>query len=304
MKMVNILKLLVNFFAVSALLFPVVSYSATQSSYPTKTAPVAGDKALITDSADENKTKQATVSSLPISTAAQVALDGKANVTCFASESAFNACFGLDWQVGDSLGSATAADVAALFSGVGDYLKADGTRGTPASGEASSSGAVTSVSGRTGAVTLTHSDITDFTEAVAEIAGSGSATMIKARAYLNTATDSPANAIAKVLLDTESFDPNNFFDTATKRFTPNRSGYYQVNASVRTGATGNIDIHIYKNGVSVAYASFSGQYSGVISDLIYCNGTTDYIELYAYTSSARAYKVGASATYLSVFGPF
>lgn len=304
MKMVNILKLLVNFFAVSALLFPVVSYSATQSSYPTKTAPVAGDKALITDSADGNKTKQATVSSLPISTAAQVALDGKANVTCFASESAFNACFGLDWQVGDSLGSATAADVAALFSGVGDYLKADGTRGTPASGEASPSGAVTSVSGRTGAVTLTHADITDFTTAVEEIAGSGSATMIKARAYLNTATNSPNNATAKVPLDTESFDPNNFFDTATKRFTPNRSGYYQVNASVRTGTMGDIDIKIYKNGVSVAYASFFSQYSGVISDLIYCNGTTDYIELYAYTSSARAYTVGAAATYLSVFGPF
>ena len=38
---------------------------------------MAGDKALITDSADGNKTKQATVGSFPISTATQNALDGK-----------------------------------------------------------------------------------------------------------------------------------------------------------------------------------------------------------------------------------
>ena len=38
---------------------------------------MAGDKALITDSADGNKTKQATVGSFPISTATQTALDGK-----------------------------------------------------------------------------------------------------------------------------------------------------------------------------------------------------------------------------------
>ena len=34
----------------------------------------------------------------------------------------------------DNLGTATAAEVAALFSGTGDYLKADGTRGTPSGG--------------------------------------------------------------------------------------------------------------------------------------------------------------------------
>jgi hypothetical protein len=33
--------------------------------------------------------------------------------------------------VGDDLGDATSADVATLFSGSGDYLKSDGTRGTP-----------------------------------------------------------------------------------------------------------------------------------------------------------------------------
>ena len=77
MKMVNTLKRLVSIFVTIATLLPVAANSATQSSYPTKAAPVAGDKALITDSADGNKTKQATVGSMPISTATQSALDGK-----------------------------------------------------------------------------------------------------------------------------------------------------------------------------------------------------------------------------------
>ena len=77
MKMVNTLKRLISIFSIFATSLPVLSYSATQSSYPTKGIPVAGDKALITDSADGNKTKQATVGSFPISTATQTALDGK-----------------------------------------------------------------------------------------------------------------------------------------------------------------------------------------------------------------------------------
>ena len=61
----------------------------------------------------------------------------KANASCFASESAFNACFALDWPAGDDLGTATAAAVSALFSGSGEYLRADGTKGTPVGGGAS-----------------------------------------------------------------------------------------------------------------------------------------------------------------------
>jgi hypothetical protein len=56
---------------------------------------------------------------------------------------------------GDDLGSATAGDVSALFSGTGDYLRSDGTKGTP-----SGTGAVDSVFTRTGAVTATTGDYT------------------------------------------------------------------------------------------------------------------------------------------------
>ena len=48
-----------------------------QSALATKTAPVTGDKALIIDSADGNKSKNVTLGSLPVATAAQTALDLK-----------------------------------------------------------------------------------------------------------------------------------------------------------------------------------------------------------------------------------
>ena len=48
-----------------------------QSALPTKTTPVTGDKALIIDSADGNKSKNVTLGSLPISTATQTALNLK-----------------------------------------------------------------------------------------------------------------------------------------------------------------------------------------------------------------------------------
>lgn len=88
---------------------------------------MAGDKALITDSADGNKTKQATVGSLPISTATQTALDGKANASAFANQAAFTSAWG--WTPG---GISAWSDIQALISGTGDYIKYDGTRGTPA----------------------------------------------------------------------------------------------------------------------------------------------------------------------------
>ena len=48
-----------------------------QSALATKTTPVTGDKALIIDSADGNKSKNVTLGSLPLSTATQTALDLK-----------------------------------------------------------------------------------------------------------------------------------------------------------------------------------------------------------------------------------
>lgn len=101
----------------------------------------------------------------------------------------------------------------------------------------------------------------------------------------------------KVKLDTEEFDTNSNFDTATYRFTPTVAGYYQVNASALISYTSSapsiIQAAIYKNGTSYKAGYLGivnpGPYGNVaVSALIYFNGSTDYIELYAWSNSASA----------------
>lgn len=105
----------------------------------------------------------------------------------------------------------------------------------------------------------------------------------------------------KVTFDTEEFDTNNCF--FSNRFTPTVAGYYQINAKCLTAGTGtNLDkAAIYKNGV--AYKDYSIYATSAIfpnaylpiSALVYFNGTTDYIELYVYTSvSGRGFYGGST----------
>jgi len=97
----------------------------------------------------------------------------------------------------------------------------------------------------------------------------------------------------KVTLDAEEFDTNNFFDTSTSRFTPSVAGYYQFNFNIDTGGTSMSAALgvIYKNGLQakrtsgVFVAGMTEQYvSGAA--LIYMNGSTDYVELYAYIAAS------------------
>jgi hypothetical protein len=91
----------------------------------------------------------------------------------------------------------------------------------------------------------------------------------------------------KVTFDTEIFDTNNNFASST--FTPTVAGYYQINGTtdIYPSASGNrAAIRIYKNGSAFGYGNdiqISGQVEMgiVVSSLIYMNGTTDYLELYA-----------------------
>jgi hypothetical protein len=90
------------------------------------------------------------------------------------------------------------------------------------------------------------------------------------------------------------YDTNSCWSAANNRFTPTVAGYYDVNAGMAwgTGFTTNVDIiylYIVKNGnytytstsSMVEYTSVFSQYpSNTLSGLVYCNGTTDYIEIY------------------------
>ena len=126
------------------------------------------------------------------------------------------------------------------------------------------------------------------------IAGNGPAFS----AYAN-ATQNMTNAtFTLVALNTELFDTNNNFNNTTYTFTPTVAGYYQISATVMFATTGgnilsNCIASLFKNGAEfsrggaiVNTTATLGQTNCVASDLIYMNGTTDYLQLYAYAISA------------------
>jgi hypothetical protein len=92
----------------------------------------------------------------------------------------------------------------------------------------------------------------------------------------------------KVQFNSETYDTDNCFDSTTNyRFTPTKAGYYQVNLTLNFPSDGRTYGKIYKNGSeygrAFTYQIADSGSSG--SDLVYMNGSTDYIEFYAYLYS-------------------
>ena len=93
----------------------------------------------------------------------------------------------------------------------------------------------------------------------------------------------------KVTFDVELFDTNNNF--ASSRFTPTVAGYYQFNFAVQIpygSSSAYISGLLYKNGSTQFGLGTSASGTGSLypasasSQLVYMNGTTDYIEVFAY----------------------
>lgn len=125
------------------------------------------------------------------------------------------------------------------------------------------------------------------------------------RAY-KTSNQSITNDIwTKVALDTETFDTDNWFDSTTNyRFTPQVAGYYQVTVGTFFNSlTNRFILAIYKNGSSTSEASQNntGDSGATHTDIIYMNGSTDYLEFYVYhfSSGARDIVGGSIVTKMS-----
>lgn len=82
------------------LAIPTAALSATVHSRTNKATPTTSDEIPIEDAAASWGSKKTTLGALPISSAVSTALGNKADASCFASESAFNACFDLTWATG------------------------------------------------------------------------------------------------------------------------------------------------------------------------------------------------------------
>jgi len=138
----------------------------------------------------------------------------------------------------------------------------------------------------------------------ANIAGNGPAFS----AYLAANQSVTSTVLTKITLNTKTFDTNTNFDATTNyRFTPTIAGYYQINAATQSQASSMsaMILQIYKNGST--YKSQTSALGGTpafvsmsISDVIYMNGSTDYIELYGQVNGTSPLLSGGSLyTYMS-----
>ena len=104
----------------------------------------------------------------------------------------------------------------------------------------------------------------------------------------------------KIVCDTEEFDTNNNFASGT--FTPTVAGYYQISAGISASAVTQIAVYIYKNGspYKILISSNSSLIAtGGGSCLVYCNGSTDYIDLYGQFSASLNTVAGSIYTWFN-----
>jgi hypothetical protein len=102
-------------------------------------------------------------------------------------------------------------------------------------------------------------------------------------AYQSVSQSFPNASTIKVTLGGEDFDSNSNF--ASSRFTPTVAGYYLITGTV-SGTTGDIELftaYIAKNGTEFISGTrvLGGSSGTVVSTILYLNGSSDYVELFA-----------------------
>jgi hypothetical protein len=116
-------------------------------------------------------------------------------------------------------------------------------------------------------------------------------------AYAGSATSLAATAFTKVEFSVEDFDTNGNF--ASSRFTPTVAGYYQINAAVQlVGTITYAMAALYKNGSAYKYSDQEQTQNDPIksiSALVYLNGSTDFVEVFAYNGTVSPVNTVASA---------
>lgn len=166
----------------------------------------------------------------------------------------------------------------------------------------------------------------DITLTAAAVAGTNTLTVPAATGtLLTTATagvpiDGPAfsafspgtetftSGVPEKITLSEDIDTNT--DFVTSRFTPTVAGYYFISGQFGFSSSTNLaqyaTCYIQKNGSSI-YVGFGSDISAgtsafaTTSGLIYCNGTTDYIELWGRATASGGTLTALSNTFLSGF---
>ena len=95
-----------------------------------------------------------------------------------------------------------------------------------------------------------------------------------------------ASTQTKIQINTEEFDTASCYDSTTNyRFTPNVAGYYQFIGNIQWGSNNaGTSVTFYKNGSAFKQGTLSSGSTpsgGSATAVIYLNGSTDYVEMYA-----------------------
>lgn len=118
-------------------------------------------------------------------------------------------------------------------------------------------------------------------------------------AYMSGNQSVTSSTATKLTFNTELFDTNSNYDTTNYRFTPTVAGYYQVNILETGNATSGtiLQVYLYKNGANYVYLDSRPSFnvlSGTVCDVVYMNGTTDYIEAYGYITGTSPQFFGST----------
>lgn len=128
-----------------------------------------------------------------------------------------------------------------------------------------------------------------------------SATAVICRAHMNGANQSLSVQTDTVVnLTAVSINISSGFDTTNKRFKPNVAGYYQFSTNISYASLGTSPygyVKVLKNGTLVTASAFQGSPEGAANagatDIVYLDGSTDYLQLLAYyRGSAGGYVLG------------
>ena len=147
---------------------------------------------------------------------------------------------------------------------------------------------------------VTGGTIATFPQSTGTVMVSGNMPAFSANQTSSQTVSSVTNT--KIQFQTKVFDTATAFDNTTNyRFTPQVAGYYQINASIGGWATVTYtQLQLYKNGSQynlLGSQQNANQVNG--SCLIYCNGSTDYLEIYIYMTLGQATGGSSTQTYFN-----
>jgi hypothetical protein len=124
-------------------------------------------------------------------------------------------------------------------------------------------------------------------------------------------TSAATDTFTKISYNTKIFDTNTNYSTANSRFTPTVAGYYQFNAFISgpASSSGNnyLFFSFFKNGSRYADSQttilqLAINVAVIGTTIIYCNGSTDYVEVYGYQGSGVTANIGSQYAFQQFSG--